>query len=54
MDEPTLNIRLKKRRFKVKEVTQHDTGRINGKANEDFLIQGWRIFSTIIKERFNG
>jgi len=54
MDEPTLNIRLRKRRFKVKEVTQHDTGRINGKANEGFLTQGWRIFSIIIRERFNG
>jgi len=53
MDEPTFNIRLRKGKFKVKEVTQHDAGRINGKGKEDFLTQGWRIFSIIIKERFN-
>jgi glycosyltransferase involved in cell wall biosynthesis len=54
LDEPTLNIRLRKKRFKVVEVTQHDTGRINGKANEDFLTQGWRILSIILRERFRG
>ena len=54
MDEPTVNIRLRKKKFRVIEITQHDTGRINGKANEHFLIQGWRILSIIIKERFRG
>jgi glycosyltransferase involved in cell wall biosynthesis len=53
MDEPTLNIRLRKTKLKTIEITQHDKGRINGKGNEHFLIQGWRILGIIIKERFN-
>jgi len=52
LDEPTLNIRLKKRGFKVKEVSQRDNGRIVGKANENLFPQGWRIFKIIISERF--
>jgi len=54
LDEPTLNIRLKKKGLKVKEIPQHDTGRIMGKANESFLPQGWRILRIIISERFRG
>ena len=54
LDEPTLITRLKKKRLKVKEVPQRDVGRIMGKANEDFLRQGWRILRIIITERFRG
>jgi glycosyltransferase involved in cell wall biosynthesis len=54
LDEPTLNIRLKKKGFKVTEVTQSDNGRISGVANERFFPQGWRILSIILKERFSG
>lgn len=52
LDEPTLNIRLKKKGMRVIEIPQYDTGRITGKANENFLPQGWRILRIIITERF--
>jgi len=54
LDEPTLNIRLKKRGLKVKEVTQRDGGRLVGKGNEHFLTQGWRILRIILAERLRG
>lgn len=52
LDEPTLNIRLKKKGIKVKEVHQLDRGRICGQPNETIFKQGWRIFRIIITERF--
>ena len=52
LDEPTLNIRIKKKGLKVKEVPQRDGGRICGKPNENFLPQGLRILRIIITERF--
>jgi glycosyltransferase involved in cell wall biosynthesis len=52
--EPTLNIRLKRRGLKVIEVSQHDTGRINGKASKHFVPQGLLILNIIITERFRG
>jgi glycosyltransferase involved in cell wall biosynthesis len=54
LDEPTVNIRLKKRNLNVIEIPQRDKGRIMGKANERFMPQGWRILRTILMERFHG
>ena len=54
LDEPTINLRLKKRKLRVIEIPQRDEGRLMGKANENFLGQGWRILRIIFKERFNG
>jgi len=54
LDEPTLNIRLKKMELKVVEISQRDGGRIIGKANENFLLQGWRILRIILTERLRG
>jgi len=50
--EPTINIRLKKRKLKVIEVTQRDNGRVAGKREANPLRQGLRILRIIIMERF--
>lgn len=52
--EPTINIRLKKRGLKVIEVTQKDSGRIDGRCEARPLRQGLRILRIIIEERFRG
>ncbi|MFC1906665.1 glycosyltransferase family 2 protein [Chloroflexota bacterium] len=52
--EPTINIRLKKRKLKVIEVPQRDNGRIAGRCEADPLRQGLRILRIIIEERFRG
>ncbi len=52
--EPTINIRLKKRKLKVIEVTQRDNGRVAGRREANPLRQGLRILSIIIMERFRG
>jgi glycosyltransferase involved in cell wall biosynthesis len=52
--EPTINIRIKKRKLKVIEVPQIDRGRIDGKCEARPLRQGLRILSIIFGEFFRG
>jgi glycosyltransferase involved in cell wall biosynthesis len=52
--EPTINIRLKKRKLKVIEVPQRDNGRVAGRREANPLRQGLRILNIIIGERFRG
>jgi glycosyltransferase involved in cell wall biosynthesis len=54
LDEPTLNIRIKKAGLKVIEVPHVDPGRINGKGKNHTLKQGSRILKIILRERFVG
>lgn len=52
LDEPTVNIRLKKAGVRVVEVAQRDSGRMHGKGKNHIFRQGWRILKTILVERF--
>lgn len=54
LDEPTINIRLKKKGLKVIEVPQRDSGRCAGKGKDHALQQGLRILKNIMTERFRG
>jgi glycosyltransferase involved in cell wall biosynthesis len=54
LDEPTLNIRIKRASLTVVEVPHRDPGRINGKSKNHTLKQGSRILRIIFKERFFG
>jgi glycosyltransferase involved in cell wall biosynthesis len=54
LDEPTLNIRIKRAALRVVEVPHIDPGRINGKGKNHTLKQGSRILRIIFKERFFG
>lgn len=54
LDEPIINIRIKKAGLRVVEVPQRDAGRIAGKAKNHNLRQGWRILKNILRERFRG
>ena len=51
--EPTINIRLEKRKLKVIEVPQRDSGRVAGMREANPLRQGLRILKIIIEERFH-
>ena len=54
LDEPTLNIRIKRAHLQVVEITHRDPGRINGKGKNHTLKQGSRILKIILRERFFG
>jgi glycosyltransferase involved in cell wall biosynthesis len=54
LDEPTINIKIKKAGLRVVEVPQPDVGRITGKGKNHNLRQGWRILRNILRERFRG
>jgi len=54
MDEPMLNINIKKLGLKVIEVPHRDTGRHSGESKFHSLAMGWWILKIIIRERFRG
>lgn len=54
MDEPTLNIGVKKLGLKVIEVPHRDAGRRSGGSKFNSLKMGWWILRIIIRERFRG
>jgi glycosyltransferase involved in cell wall biosynthesis len=54
LDEPTLNIRIKRAGLHVVEIPHRDPGRINGKGKNHTLKQGSRILKIILRERFFG
>lgn len=54
MDEPWVNINMKKLGLKVVEVAHRDRGRANGQSTFGSLSMGWVILKIIIRERFRG
>jgi hypothetical protein len=50
--ETLINVRALKNRLKIVEVASFEAPRISGLSNLRALPDGWRVFKTILRERF--